>query len=159
MTDEKALKVLNSWLLLAYHNADGTDEACDELYEALQTTFDLINRQKAEIERLTIDMNADRLGMIAEHERLKAAKAELEAEIDKQYEQAKADILGNMSDGGTSCHWCIAQHRAEAIKEFAARLKERKYQSAEWSHGEHPFVVEVDDIDDIAEEMVGDNNA
>lgn len=60
---------------------------------------DFINRQKAEIE-------------------------ELEAEIDKQYEQAKADILGNMADGGTSCHWCIDQHRAEAVKEFVEMLKE-----------------------------------
>lgn len=30
---------------------------------------------------------------------------------DKVYEQAKADILGNMSDGGTSCHWCIDENR------------------------------------------------
>lgn len=61
-------------------------------------SLDLINRQKAEI-------------------------AELEAEIDKQYEQAKADILGNMSNGGTSCHWCIDKHRTEAVKEFAEMLK------------------------------------
>ena len=60
---------------------------------------DFINRQKAEIE-------------------------ELEAEIEKQYEQAKADILGNMANGGTSCHWCIDQHRADAVKEFAERLKQ-----------------------------------
>lgn len=35
---------------------------------------------------------------------LQEENASLEAEVDKQYEQAKADILGNMSDGGTSCH-------------------------------------------------------
>ena len=52
MTDKKALEVLKSWLQLAYQNADGTDECCAELYEALQTVFALINRQKAEIERL-----------------------------------------------------------------------------------------------------------
>lgn len=54
---------------------------------------------------------------------LKDAKiAELEAEIDKQYEQAEADILGNISDGGTSCHWCIDKHRANAIREFVEKL-------------------------------------
>lgn len=52
MTDKKALEVLKSWLQLAYQNADGTDECCAELYEALQTVLALINRQQAEIERL-----------------------------------------------------------------------------------------------------------
>ena len=41
----------------------------------------------------------------------------------------------------------------EAIKEFAERLKERKYQSSDWSHGEHPYVVEESDINEILEEM------
>ena len=46
--------------------------------------------------------------------------------------------------------------KAEAYKEFAERLKERKYQSSDWSHGEHPFVVEESDIDDTLYELVGD---
>ena len=45
------------------------------------------------------------------------------------------------------------KERAEAIKEFAEKLKERKYKSSDWSHGEHPYCVEESDIDDIAEEM------
>lgn len=52
MTDKKALEVLESWLHLAYHNADGTDESSAELYEALQTVFDLITRRQMEIEKL-----------------------------------------------------------------------------------------------------------
>lgn len=44
------------------------------------------------------------------------------------------------------------------IKDFAERLKEYKYQSSDWSHGEHPFVVEESDIDELVEEMVGDGN-
>jgi hypothetical protein len=67
--------------------------------QLLECALKIINCQRAEIERL-------------------------ETEIDKQYEQAEADILGNISDGGTSCHWCIEQHRTKAIKEFAERLKE-----------------------------------
>lgn len=48
--------------------------------------------------------------------------------------------------------------RAEAIKEFAKLLKERKYLSSDWSHGEHPYVVEEDDINNLVEEMTGDQN-
>lgn len=44
---------------------------------------------------------------------------ELNAEIDKQYEQAVADIKGNLANGGVSCHWCIEQTKAEAIRDFA----------------------------------------
>ena len=47
----------------------------------------------------------------------------------------------------------VEKVKAEAIKEFAERLKEQKYQSSEWSHGEHPFVVEEADIDDLVLEM------
>ena len=46
--------------------------------------------------------------------------------------------------------------RAEAIREFADRLKEMKYESIEWAHGEHPYVVEESDIDNLVEEMAGD---
>lgn len=44
------------------------------------------------------------------------------ANYDKVYEQAKADILDNISDGGTSCHWCIDENRRigkeEALKQI-----------------------------------------
>ena len=46
--------------------------------------------------------------------------------------------------------------KSEAIKEFAKRLKEMKYESIEWAHGEHPYVVEESDIDNIVAEMVGE---
>lgn len=48
--------------------------------------------------------------------------------------------------------------RAEAIKEFAEKLKERKYLSSDWSRGVHPYVVEEDDIDDLVEEMTEKDN-
>ena len=75
-----------------YLQADGTDEM-DSFIEMLKFALDLINRQKAEI-------------------------AELEAECERQYEQAEADIRANLADGGTSCHWCIEGHRAEVANEF-----------------------------------------
>ena len=49
----------------------------------------------------------------------------------------------------------IATAKAEAIKEFADRLKEMKYESIEWAHGEHPYVVEESDIDNLVKEMIG----
>ena len=89
MTDKKALEVLKSWLQLAYQNADGTDECCAELYEALQTVFALINRQKAEIEKLrgsTIVSN------IMESQRIKReAKAEAYKEFAERLNE-KAQI-------------------------------------------------------------------
>ncbi len=57
---------------------------------------------------------------------LQEENASLQEGADKQYEQAEADILGNMSDGGTSCHWCIEQHKQQTIKEFVNKLKERE---------------------------------
>jgi hypothetical protein len=30
------------------------------------------------------------------------------------------------------------------------------YQSTDWSHGEHPMVVEVDYIDEICKEIIGE---
>lgn len=45
------------------------------------------------------------------------------------------------------------QTRKETAEKFAERLKAMAYQSTDWSHGEHPMVVEVDYIDEICEEI------
>ena len=50
----------------------------------------------------------------------------------------------------------ITNAKNEAIREFVERLKEMKYESIEWSHGKHPYVVEESDIDNLVEEMAGD---
>ena len=46
--------------------------------------------------------------------------------------------------------------KVEAVKEFAYRLRQRSYESSDWSHGEHPLVAEWSDIDEVLEEMAGD---
>ena len=43
--------------------------------------------------------------------------------------------------------------RKETAEKFAERLKAMAYQSTDWSHGEHPIMVEVDYIDEICEEI------
>ena len=98
MTDNEIIKALECCVNADCENCPSKTICDSDTERFVVKVFDLINRQKAEIE-------------------------ELEAEIDKQYEQAKADILGNMADGGTSCHWCIDQHRANAVKEFAERFE------------------------------------
>ena len=111
------------------HRIDGFDsfEAFCEYLKKCADMEDTINRQKAEIE-------------------------ELEAEIDKQYEKARADILGNMADGGTSCHWCIDQHKAEAVKEFAERLKQNGFpHCVKGVHGS--LLVCEGDIDNLVKEF------
>ena len=97
----------------------------------------------------------------AEIEQLKAEYAELEAEVDKQYEQARADILGNMADGGLSCHWCIAEHKKNTIKDFAerlkARVKETAYEQPEGGDGRVCESEIVGVINEVVAEMEGEN--
>jgi flagellar biosynthesis/type III secretory pathway protein FliH len=69
------------------------------------------------------------------------------------YEDGKRDAVKRIAAALESSY----RHGYTAgIKEFAERLKEYKYQSSDWSHGEHPFVVEESDIYELVEEMVGD---
>ena len=43
--------------------------------------------------------------------------------------------------------------KSEAYKEFAERMKEKAMQKFDWNE-----YVEVEDIDDLVKEMVGENN-
>lgn len=43
----------------------------------------------------------------------------------------------------------LATAKSEAYKDFAEMLKKYKYVSSDWSHGEHHYVVEEDDIDNL----------
>jgi hypothetical protein len=91
------------------------DLSCDEWHKI--DLLNLINRQKAEIERL------------------------------KKVNDIRLECLGRSR----------AKAKAEAIKEFWSRLQGVAYQSErEWSHGEHPMLIELDDAKEIYEEMAGD---
>ena len=48
---------------------------------------------------------------------------DLEAEYDRVYEQAEADIHGNMADGGTSCHWCMDKMKVDTVKMMQEKIK------------------------------------
>ena len=66
------------------------------------------------------DMCEDALALIKE---LTEEIKDLEADYDRVYEQAEADIRGNMADGGTSCHWCMDGHRRDVVRKMQERLK------------------------------------
>ena len=53
------------------------------------------------------------------------------------------------------CDLYISQEEYEynLAKKFANEIKKHQYQSSDWSHGEHPSVIEVDDIDDVLLDM------
>ena len=102
------------------YNLKFVQEWLKEYFEVVEDDIEnLINRPKAEIERL---------------------KAEIKF----------SDYLE---------HETTNQIKAEAIKEFWGRLQGIAYQSTvEWSHGEHPMLIELDKAEDIYEEMVGEQN-
>ena len=91
-------------------------------YEKIKTMSidEMVEFLEAEIERLTINMNAFGLGMKQEKER--------------------ADTI-----------------RAEAIKEFAERLKEKKCHYTETEHTFDFDGVTVEDIDNLVKEMAGED--
>ncbi len=132
MTDNEIIKALEC---CDSGSCDGCPLAYNNycIHEMRVNAIALINRQKAEIERL-------------------------EAEIDKQYEQAEADILGNISDGGTSCHWCIDQNRKMAIKEFAERLTKKIFPIGYLCDGNYSVNAKAVKtvIDNLVKEMIGE---
>ena len=133
--------------------------------------IDLINRQKLELENLKVENQslrsaANSLKMHyeearAEIERLKQRNAVCEAanrcivwqrdRRDREIEELHSQIAG--------LNIYKSKIKAEAYKEFAERLKEK----SEIVHlfsvhtGDH-YMVEIDDIDNLVKEMVGENN-
>lgn len=142
-----------------------TDNEIKVVSEKIESLHDKILKSKF-AETVT---ESEMLSLIFAVRGLNEQKAEIEElneEIDRQYEQAKADILGNMADGGTSCHWCIEQHKAEAVKGFAENLtKDIKSHRTEINlnglKGTHrtdeiTYQTVIEYIDNLVKEMVGE---
>ena len=103
-------------------------------YMLLPDILDLINRQKAEIERLQeyYKMYYDRMREIKE----------LQDEV--EHSSYKISLFDET----------IKTAKSEAIKEFAERLKGHAEPQYPWL-----YTVDVDFIDNLVKEMVGENNA
>lgn len=133
--------------------------------EMARDAIDLINRKKADVDKLQ-EVNAD----LNESLRIACeANKDLQAEVEElEYDrklifdegktwQKKANALqvelDAMRGAANSYKMHYENAKAEAIKDFAERLKQWQYESSDWSHGEHPYVVEVNEIDNLVAEM------
>lgn len=136
MTDEQIVKALVQCASEEYCSGCSMLGRASVGYECMKKVMkdavDLIKRQQAEIESL-------------------------EADYENVYKQATADLLASITDGGTSCEWCIDKHRAEAIKEFAERLKETNlYEFIEeyFDNAELCYEVRSDLFNDFIDNLV-----
>ena len=79
---------------------------------------------------------------------------DLEADYERVYEQAEADIRGNMADGGTSCHWCADKTKADTVK----RMQEKLNAEVIKRYGKLPgYIYYIDVIDMVAKELLEEN--
>ena len=143
MSDNKTIKALECCICNDGCEQCPVSEKCFFLYnkpyvetpEILRLSLDLINRQKAEIEELKKEINHYKINLpYLEHQ-------------NEDFCGVPCSFMENL----------VEQAKAEAIKEFWGRLQSIAYRSeVEWSHGEHPMLIELDDAEEIYEEMVGD---
>lgn len=169
MTDNEIIKALDSIC----------NTVTDRLFELSRVTLDLINRQKAEIEQLKIvaggleqalkNVTAEVDRLFKECESKEEAynkefclRKELKAEIERLenenksirycYEQAKSynDTLAESCE--KNCKKFNMTTRAESVKEFAERLKEK--------YGTNSCIVIINnnDIDNLVKEMTENYN-
>ena len=166
MTDNEIIKALECCI----NSKFGCDEKClffDKDYGlagCLQKFLDLINRQKAEIDIL-----------IRKKETLQDEVAELQAKNERLTE--KVEALGDPIESAQYelfelreenrelhkiCNQAIKTYKetkAEAIKEFAERLKDKTSYAKDVFDYTEKLVVNVEEIDNLVKEMVGDTDA
>ena len=95
----------------------------------------------------SINMAKDTLALIKE---LTQEIKELEVDYDRVYKQAEADIHGNMTDGGTSCHWCMDKTRDDTVRKMQEKIR------AKSEYG--TINISPWQLDQIAKEMLEENN-
>ena len=121
---------------------------------AATDAIDLINRQKAEIEKLKEENN-----IYTQVNHLIASQRD---QRDKEIEE----LTNNIDNGVIACDSChkkyaqeINNAKSEAIREFAERLKHKSELMALSVYAEPKRAVFIDDINNLAKEMeCGDND-
>ena len=84
---------------------------------------------------------------------------DLEADYDRVYEQAEADIHGNMADGGTSCHWCMDKTKVDTVKMMQSKLTDTSEFMLRADHnGAMYYVDHAAWVEEIAKEILEGNN-
>ena len=85
---------------------------------------------------------------------------DLEADYDRVYEQAEADIRGNMADGGTSCHWCMDKTKAGTVKRMKTLIENGSSWFVTTSNGmvtNRTYQLTEDKLCQIAKELLEEN--
>lgn len=137
MTDKEIIKRLERCVKRGNRNYD-TD-----------IVLDLINRQKSEIERLKSELSNTRRKALLEA----ASKFAGHSNYHGDTILCKLICMAEGKDVGIAKPLDISEMKAEAVKEFADKLKERIYNG-----GVHPTVEDelMCDIDNLLKEMVGE---
>ena len=139
MTDEQIIKALECCINDDCDNCHDTFGNCE--HNAMRNALDLINRQKAEIERLQNIL-------------LKFMDEVARWEEKKGIDVSELPLIPICDEGRDA----IDHHRAVAIKQFAERLKEN-VESYDVTTGYKITIVhavEEETIDNLVKEMVGE---
>ncbi len=139
----------------------------EDIYKMLLNAIDLINRQKAEIENyieLVKDSQSQTKTAIEQFDQLKEVAYRQKAEIERLQKNNILPSEGffNLLCGALVYTKTLEEYnkfrrtfKAGAIKEFAERLKLQAYFECDIS-GHKYQVVQIEEIDSLVEEMVGD---
>ena len=165
LTDKEIVKALeccsiNKGCTGCYFNTHETDDMCPRVL--MRNTLDLVNRQEKEIERLSFVRTRDAQRYeqkISDQAHTNCLLMDLHSEAIKEVKDLEEKLKTAQAENerlSRITRTMVGEIKAEAYTEFAEELKKRKYLDEGWLHGEHPYVVEEDDIDDVLEEMIGD---
>ena len=117
-----------------------------------KSILDLINRQKAEIQALREDIHNRKTRENKLRSKIKSFRAEIERLQSESIGKCELAIsMRNDNNLDSNCNYCIDKSKAEAIKEFAERLKEIITMSPKSS-----ILLDKWYIDNLVKEMVGD---
>ena len=87
------------------------------------------------------------------NEQCEEEKALLEKQFEEVHDIIESNIRAEIADNGSSCKWCENKVKADTVRKMQERLKAEKIH--------HKFLDDMiccSDIDQIAKEMLEDNN-
>ena len=172
LTDEEIIKALECCLDISpstckncpLFNITNSTMVCSKI--AAKFALDLINRLQAEIERLKksylrnqeifAEQSLENERLKAENERLQNTIIALMGYLNKiGADKTDTSFIQNATEFNAQLR---AEIKSEAYKEFVERLKEHAYLDSGIT-GFQEMVVDLSDIENIAYELVGEDNA
>lgn len=146
-----------------YDNGKGDDKCGLKDCKTARYAFDLITHQKAEIENLKVENQSLRGAANSLKMHYKEAQAEIERlqNILVAFMSALGKVK-NVEDIESITQipimWELnkqfrAEIKSKAVKEFAEKVKEKAMQKFDWNE-----YVEVDEINNLVKELVGEDN-